>query len=320
LVDIFDDSKKMYAVHKYVVFENQNSTIVMKDIKSGHEECYCGNVRYVNSDYIVIDYWSTWNIMGKHKLKVNGDMGCIIVGDKLIVQVYEYKDIDSDDFVLFLNYPNYVRSVIYDIVHSSREGYFLIDRFYFDVLLLPNNKILCYKDKYYEFESWDAFLNNSLNNRFIDIPSIIWVDSNNIISAIYGFECISVLRIYDLNYKIKHHINITRYHIPSYRPKLVVCDNIIYLWNNDIILIVNEGNINVIRNIFCVQVYSVFYGVFINMDMKLFRICNNKLVSCRLNYDFWRDSDQPAFPFGKPRLWRGEQARANLKICINLII
>jgi len=61
----------MYAVHKYVVFENQNSTIVMKDIKYGYEQSYCGNIEHASSDYIVIDYQDYLTIIGKHKLNID---------------------------------------------------------------------------------------------------------------------------------------------------------------------------------------------------------------------------------------------------------
>jgi len=103
----------------------------------------------------------------------------------------------------------------------------------------------------------------------------------------------------DLNIKLEI-LEIYKYNIKFDQQKIVVCnDGIIYLWNDDIIFVVDddiilaEDIISFVRNEFSVQVYSTYYGIFVNRDLRLFKIRNNKLVSCKLEYDFWRDSVQP---------------------------
>jgi len=298
----------MYAVHKEIVFRNSGYTVALRDVKYGRKRIFCGKVICATSDYIVIGHWDKWNIVGKHELVVDNSGNnvnnncnvCVIVGDKLIVPFYCYFS------GIFID-KKYSNSVVYNLIDGSKQDKCLVlNGDSNNVVLLPNNKILVHWRSVinFEFSSWNHFMNDSPCSKCLkygcccyEIKGIRWpilVGLNEIISIWQNTLYVQGFIVYDLDYNIKYYINIIVYRVKfDYQKIAVDGSGVIFLWNDNILLVVKDGNVNVIHNIFRVQVYSVYYGVFVDKDMKLYRICCGRLVRHKLDYDLWHDNDKP---------------------------
>jgi len=104
---------------------------------------------------------------------------------------------------------------------------------------------------------------------------------------------VQALILYDLNYNRVMDVSLYKYYFEFDQHKIAAYDDTIYLWNDNIILVIAENNVKVISNVQCIQVYSAYYNVFIDRDMKLYRIFRGKLLYHKLDYDFWHDTDKP---------------------------
>jgi len=185
---------------------------------------------------------------------------------------------------------------LYDLTTGSWTEIYPNEGLCQQVFQLKNGIILSiYEEEVSIHETLEKFiiwLTGELDIVGIEIPWLFSVGDNEIIGAEKHNAYIHEIVVYDLNCYEKYRVDISQYMIRD--PNIAIAD-VIYFWDGETILIINNGNVIVIENKYHVKVYSHYYKVFVNSELLTFRIVNCCLVPFVFTYDFWYDDDKPEY-------------------------
>jgi len=128
---------------------------------------------------------------------------------------------------------------------------------------------------------------------FNSCNGVTWLSNDKLICLeCYDFY-ISFITIFDLNLEPKIVIDLQNHKLPFHHNNFAVCNEIIYLWCNKIILVIQGLNVTEVCAQNNIQLYSQYHNVFIDSYWNLYRIYDCKLVKFHFEYDIWRDIDKP---------------------------
>jgi len=104
---------------------------------------------------------------------------------------------------------------------------------------------------------------------------------------------ISRIVFYDLDFKIKAIVDLFEHKMTT--DNFVFCNDI-YIWNKNVVLIIDVQNkLTKINNTIGVMTYNMYHNAFVTNKLKLYQIRNNVFVKYVIKYNFWQDI--PLMPF-----------------------
>jgi len=262
---------------------------------------------YVGSFYQFVCYNDKYIVLHNcgRKVKVYQNGLLHSVKHELTLINFETFSIIGDNLI-FRNptgHMNYINNVVCDLKNYNCTVYHS-KYSYCQLLSLPNNQIAVCKGQIVTYPFLHNYegqirMYNSLTECFAFLNEPIMVDCNySIISGKYHVAYVYLnisflvsIRILDLNMCFIRSIELVKHHIPT--NVIVVCNDIIYLWNTQHIWIIEGNNVAKIDNEYQIEIYNFQFDVFINSRLQLFRIVGGKLVRYQHYYDFWNDLDKP---------------------------
>jgi len=294
----------MYAIHKNV-YQHSEHELVCTDIKYGPKYIVeLGDIMFINDDYLVLKNDCCLFVFGKNELVITTmhTVNVWIVNDKMIIHFW-----GPDLFWLQRTYE-YTR--VYDLADGTNIKY-RFNVLSFEILEISNGNVLVHVPKYtslyqrmageyrfreYKFRCFDDFLDYAMGNDGLRIPVAIrypyYFGECGIVNVVVRSWFVVQLVIYDLECCDGRPFDVAKYGI-RYDKNKVAIRNVIYVWDDDAVLIFDNGHVIIIKNRFYVQTYSRYYDVFIGRRLRMYKIRGEKLVRYRLEYDYWHDIDKP---------------------------
>jgi len=258
-----------------------------------------GKLKFGNNDYLVFSNGFTVHVFGKNELIVStmSKIRTWIISGRLIINLY--KEINEE----------YNETWVYDLINGDKIGSYI---FYIkcigNIFESSNGSVLAYVPfdnikknlmSLWKFNSYNDFIDFALGKTIgteviepilDNYIKITFICTNNFLNIYFLTQDCMRLTI-GINEQSNIY-NITKNDIIMTKNTIIV-RNVVYMWNDDVILIFDNGHITIIKNHFKVQIYSNYYDVFIDCKFRKFRICDGKLTPYKFNYDYWRDFDKP---------------------------
>jgi len=290
----------MYTVGNKIYRKNDN-ILESIDIKYGTKKIiqFSSNIEYrttSNNEYLVVfDRHFLYLLDGDNiKLKINneiiGNINCLdfsIIDNYLVFRTFSFFD-DAEVMVYNMDNGGYkIKKVMkYNILLQSPNKKNIIIR----LGPMPSSDKSAIK-----ITSMDAdfnfFCKDYDNDRKYNYAC--WKNDDFVIGIKHNCSLINI-SIFDLDFKREIILDVEIFCVCFNQNRIAVKDDIIYLWDNSKILVIDNNVISCIKNVYKVQLYNLFYGLFINNKLKQYKIHKNKLVRYRHKYDLWCDINKPS--------------------------
>jgi len=144
-----------------------------------------------------------------------------------------------------------------------------------------------------------SFLNNVPYGKDLFYSALYWKDDNHLMLLDNFCMCVVVLSILDLNlvvikrFELFGH-NIKKTESNNYFGNIWSNEKKIYLWDNETLLIIDEFyDIKRFDNIHGTMAYNSHHDVFIDQQLKMYRLTHNGLVRYHIEYDYWTETCIP---------------------------